>query len=49
MNKGKDISTLYTKDRNNNCGRTGYSRFKEEKVTIISPRDYGEFLKKKEK
>lgn len=44
---GKDISTAYTKDRNKTCGRTGYHAFKREKVTAISPKDYGMFLQKK--
>jgi hypothetical protein len=44
---GKDISTAYTKEKNKNCGRTGYCGFKREKVTNISPRDYGMFLQGK--
>ena len=42
----KDISTPYTKERNEKCGRKGYSGFKREKETIISPKDYGMFLRK---
>lgn len=41
---GKDISTLYTKERNQRCGRRGYHFYKHEKVTVISPADYGMFL-----
>lgn len=43
---GRDISTLFTKQKNRECGRMGYCRFKEEKITTISPRDYGMFLQK---
>lgn len=43
---GKDISTFYTKDRNKTCGRKGYYGFKREKVTVISPKNYGMFLQK---
>ena len=42
--KKKDISTMYTKYKNKSCGRTGYYCFRE-KVDVISPRDYGMFLK----
>lgn len=45
--KGKDISTLYTKDRNNTCGRKGYFGFKREKETVISPKNYGMFLQRR--
>lgn len=44
---GKDISTQYTKEQNKKCGRKGYVRFKREKETIISPKDYGMFLQRK--
>ena len=44
--KGKDILTLYTKERNKTCGRKGYCGFKREKETVISPKDYGMFLQK---
>lgn len=43
----KDISTLYTKERNIKCGRKGYCLFDREKETVISPRDYGMFLSKR--
>lgn len=39
-----DISTIFTKNENNVCGRKGYSRFKEEKIVIISPKSYGIFI-----
>jgi hypothetical protein len=45
----KDITTEYTKDRNKRCGRKGYCAFKREKITDISPRDYGVFLQRKRK
>lgn len=44
----KDISTEYTKEKNEKCGRKGYCGFKREKVTVISPKEYGIFLQKKE-
>lgn len=37
----KDISTQYTKEQNKTCGRTGYLRWKREKETVISPKNYG--------
>lgn len=40
----KDISTMYTKELNLNCGRKGYYAYKREKVDVISPRNYGMFL-----
>lgn len=45
----KDISTAYTKERNKSCGRKGYSGFKIEKETVISPKDYGMFLEKRKR
>lgn len=42
-----DISTMYTKDRNNTAGRKGYCMWKHEKETKISPKEYGMFLDKK--
>lgn len=42
----KDISTQYTKIRNNEQGRRGYGMWKHEKETNISPKDYGMFLQK---
>ena len=43
----KDISTCYTKVQNKKCGRLGYYLALREKVTIISPKDYGIFLQNK--
>lgn len=43
----KDISTEYTKTKNKEEGRRGYVMWKHEKVTVISPKDYGMFLQKK--
>lgn len=43
----KDISTIYTKDRNKNCGRKGYHAYKREKITDTSPAEYGMFLQKR--
>lgn len=34
---GKDISTMYTKDKNIKAGRRGWTGWKSEKVTAISP------------
>lgn len=45
----KDISTQYTKMRNRQEGRKGYYAFKSEKVTVISPKNYGIFLKKQKR
>ena len=39
-----DISTQYTKDRNIKSGRRGYSGWKREKETAISPAAYGDYL-----
>ena len=38
---------MYTKERNDKCGRKGYLAYKKEKETVISPKDYGEFIQKK--
>lgn len=43
----KDISTMFTREQNNRCGRKGYAMWKLEKDNVISPKNYGEFLKKK--
>lgn len=40
----KDISTLYTKCRNERTGRRGYFLWKQEKQRNITPKDYGMFL-----
>ena len=39
-----DISTMYTKDKNQKTGRKGYFRWKTEKETVISPADYGDYI-----
>ena len=44
---GKDISTQYTNFKNKETGRRGYGMWKCEKITIISPKDYGMFLQRK--
>lgn len=44
-----DISTMYTKQENEKAGRKGYCGFKREKVTAISPKDYGMFLQERRK
>ena len=43
----KDISTEYTKKRNNEEGRRGYGMWKLEKITDIPPKNYGMFLQNK--
>ncbi len=40
---GNDISTMYTKERNEKHGRRGYCMYKFEKETVISPKQYGIF------
>lgn len=40
----KDISTPYTKYRNQNTNRKRYAFYKREKETVISPKNYGEFV-----
>lgn len=47
MSKGKDISTMYTKEENKKNGRLGYGLATREKDTIISPTQYGAFLQKR--
>lgn len=42
-----DITTKYTKERNQNMGRKGYVMWKHEKCTVISPKDYGMFLQRR--
>lgn len=41
---GKNISTQFTKEQNKKCGRNGYCRAHEEKVTVIPPAKYGMFI-----
>lgn len=43
----KDISTMYSKEREKTCGRRGYAGWQTEKEQNISPRHYGEFVNKK--
>ena len=49
MSKGKDISTMFTKEENKKNGRLGYCQAAREKDTIISPSQYGAFLQKRGK
>ena len=39
-----DISTMYTKDKNQKTGRKGYGMWKYEKETYIKPSDYGSYI-----
>ena len=47
MSKGKDISTMFTKEENKKNGRLGYCLDTREKEDIISPAQYGAFLQKR--
>ena len=49
MSKGKDISTMFTKEENKKNGRLGYGQATREKEDIISPAQYGAFLQKRGK
>ena len=49
ISKGKDISTMFTKEENRKNGRLGYCQATREKDTIISPSRYGAFLQKRGK
>lgn len=49
MSKGKDISTMFTREENKKNGRLGYCQATREKDTIISPSQYGVFLQKRGK
>ena len=44
MSKGKDISTMFTKEENKKNGR-----FSRKKKDVISPAQYGAFLQKRGK
>ena len=44
MSKGKDISTMFTKEENKKNGRLGYGLATREKKDVISPAQYGAFL-----
>lgn len=39
-----DISTMYTKNKNQKAGRKGYGAWKTEKETVISPASYGDYI-----
>ena len=43
----KDISSQYTTEQNIKNGRKGYLDWKRENQTVISPKAYGEFLRKR--
>ena len=47
VSKGKDISTMFTKEENKKNGRLGYGQATREKEDIISPAQYGAFLQKR--
>lgn len=40
----KNISTMYTKYKNQKAGRKGYGNWKTEKETAISPAAYGDYI-----
>lgn len=39
----KDVSTMYTKNKNKKEGRRGYGNWKRWKEDVISPKQYGQF------
>ena len=39
-----NISTMYTKDKNQKAGRKGYCDWKHVKETAISPACYGDYI-----
>ena len=47
MSKGKDISTMFTKEENKKNGRLGYGLATKEKEDVIGPAQYGAFLQKR--
>lgn len=49
MSKGKDISTMFTKEENKKNGRLGYGMATREKEDAIIPSQYGAFLQKRGK
>ena len=49
MSKGKDISTMFTREENKKNGRLGYGLSTREKQDVISPAQYGAFLQKRGK
>nr|DAM46913.1 MAG TPA: hypothetical protein [Caudoviricetes sp.] len=44
MSKGKDISTMFTREENKKNGIVGYYQADSRKIDIISPAKYGAFL-----
>lgn len=49
MSKGKDISTMFTREENEKNGRSGYYQANRRKIDVISPAQYGAFLQKRGK
>lgn len=49
MSKGKDISTMFTREENKKNGRLGYGLAAREKKDAISPAQYGALLQKRGK
>lgn len=47
MSKGKDISTMFTREENKKNGRLGYGLATKEKEDVIGPAQYGAFLQKR--
>lgn len=47
MSKGKDISTMFTREENKKNGRLGYCQATREKKDVISPAQHGAFLQKR--
>lgn len=41
---GFDISTMWTRESNKKNGRRGYLGWKDERDTIISPKNYGGYI-----
>lgn len=44
-----DVTTMYTKEQNKIDGRNGYLMAHKEKVTRITPKEYGMFISKRRK
>lgn len=40
----KDISTQYTKEQNKKNGHKGFYMYKNAKIDVISPKNYGMFI-----
>lgn len=49
MSKGKDISTMFTKEENRKNGRLGYGQDTREEKYFASFAQYREFLRQREK